>query len=426
MGILKFVHASDLHLGSPFKGLHILEPGIGDYLLKAGFDTFDNILRICIQNKVDFLLVAGDVFDAEDRGLKAQLRFRDGLAELTRKGIRSFVAHGNHDPLSSWAAQLDWPEGVKIFGDRIETIPITRNGEILCHIQGMSYPRAEVRDNLSQKFKRPADSPFAIALLHANVGRNTSHEPYAPCSIDDLVSSGFDYWALGHVHKTNVLQKRKPAIVYPGNPQGLHINESGIHGVYLTCVKDGVLSDLSYIPTDSVRWYNLTGESGLDVSSIETEERLLRAIDEQCEKIRSEAENRSVILRLELRGRSPLHSLLSREKFFIELESTVREKWIDKEPFLFLERIVNNTRSPLDLEVRRKAGDFITEVLESIEQARNDPALFEALKKEGISPLYESRFWPGELPVPSVVELHEILNEAESLLVDHLLGEESS
>lgn len=426
MGTFKFVHASDLHLGSPFKGLLSVEPRIGDYLLKAGYAAFDNILHICIQNKVDFLLVAGDVFDAEDRGLKAQIRFRDGLAKLARNGINSYVVHGNHDPLSGWTAQLDWPEGVKIFGDQIETVPNIRNGEILCHIQGMSYPRAEVRENLAQKFKRPNDSPFSLALLHANVGTNTGHEPYAPCSLEDLNSAGFDYWALGHVHKTNVLQTEKPVIVYPGNPQGLHINETGKHGVYLTCVQDGKISDLSFIPTDVVRWYNLTGAAGLDISSAETEEELLRLIDNQCEQTRTDAGNRSVIIRLELQGRSSLHSPLSRDKFLLDLESSLKEKWIHKEPFLFPERIVNKTRYPVDLDFRRKAGDFIAEVLELIDRNRKNPELLQALKKDGLSSLYESRLWPGELNPPSDVELQDILNDAESLLVDHLLGEESS
>ncbi|MBN1902227.1 DNA repair exonuclease [Candidatus Sumerlaeota bacterium] len=426
MGNFKFVHSSDLHLGSPFKGLLGMESSTGNRLLEAGFEAFQNILRICVQNKVDFLLIAGDVFDAEDRGLKAQIRFRDGLAELAEKGIRSFVVHGNHDPLSGWAAQLEWPEGVKIFGDRIETAPVTREGEILCHIQGISYPKADIRENLSRNFKRPPASPFAIALLHANLGTGTGHEPYAPCSIEDLDASGFDYWALGHVHKAGVIRKEKPAIVYPGNPQGLHINESGRHGIYLATVTNGHLTDLSFLPTDVVRWFNLTGESALDISSIETEEELLGLIDAQCEKINTEAEDRSAIVRLELRGRAPLHSHLCRETYLEDLKSALQEKWIHKDSFLFLERIGNNTRLPVNLEAHRKAGDFIAEILELIDQARTSPDFLEALKKEHLSPLYESRLWPPELSPPSESELRDILNEVEILLVDQLIGEEPS
>ena len=99
MPTYRFVHAADLHLDSPFKGLKRVAPEIGEILRKSTFEAFDAIIDLCMNEEVDALLVAGDVFDSADRSLAAQLRFVDGLRKLETAGIQSFVCHGNHDPL---------------------------------------------------------------------------------------------------------------------------------------------------------------------------------------------------------------------------------------------------------------------------------------------------------------------------------------
>ena len=121
---LRFVHAADLHLDSPFGGLRSLAPEIAETLYQATFKAYDNIIDLCIQEQVNALLIAGDIFDGADRSLRAQLKFRDGLIRLQEANIRSFICHGNHDPLDGWEAQLTFPEGCHRFGSELEQVPV--------------------------------------------------------------------------------------------------------------------------------------------------------------------------------------------------------------------------------------------------------------------------------------------------------------
>ena len=116
MESFKFVHTADLHLDTPFSGISEVSDRIASRLRDATLQAFDNIIELCLQHRVAFLLVAGDIYDARDRSLRAQVRFRDGLARLGQAGISAFVVHGNHDPLSSRIATIQWPDEVQIFG----------------------------------------------------------------------------------------------------------------------------------------------------------------------------------------------------------------------------------------------------------------------------------------------------------------------
>ena len=274
---LKFVHAADLHLDSPFRGIRSEAPDyVADTLRRATFDAYENIISLCLREGVDALLVAGDVYDGADRSLRAQLKFVDGLALLDGAGIRSFVCHGNHDPLDGWEARLSLPLGCVRFGPEVSGEPVFPGAPERAAVYGVSYPTREVRENLTPLFtKASLDGGFGIGLLHANVGGNPNHDSYAPCTVVDLAETGFDYWALGHVHTRQVLRQERPTVVYPGNPQGRHPLETGERGVYLVEVDDYGAVSLDFRPVDVVRWETLeVGIAGLD-----TEQELLDAVD---------------------------------------------------------------------------------------------------------------------------------------------------
>ena len=209
MSKLRFVHAADLHLDSPFSGLRAVAPDeVSSTLRRATFDVYDNIVDLCIEERVDALLVAGDVYDGADRSLRAQLKFVDGLRRLDEAGIRSFICHGNHDPLDGWEARLDLPDGCVRFGPEVTGEPVFPKDPERATVYGISYPQRDVRENLSPRFRDLPNGGFKIGLLHANVGGNTDHESYAPCSVSDLEETSIDYWALGHVHTRTVLRVR--------------------------------------------------------------------------------------------------------------------------------------------------------------------------------------------------------------------------
>ncbi|MGE5542038.1 MAG: metallophosphoesterase family protein, partial [Bacillota bacterium] len=170
-----FVHCADLHLDSPFEGVRSAEPSVASILCDATFRAFGNVIDLAIRERADFLIIAGDVYDGANRSLRAQLRFRDGLRRAVENGVRCFVSHGNHDPLTGWEAGLSLPEGVHRFGGDVERVTVKRGGSELCRLYGVSYRARNVQENLSRRFKAETEGPFSIGVLHCNVGGNPDH-----------------------------------------------------------------------------------------------------------------------------------------------------------------------------------------------------------------------------------------------------------
>jgi len=357
MDSFRFVHAADLHIDSPFAGVGDADNRVATRLREATYEAFQNLVDLCINQNADFLVIAGDVYDGADRSVRAQLRFREGLSKLADKGIKSFVVHGNHDPLDGWQSSISWPEGVHIFGAIPEWKNFEKNGEVVAAVQGMSYPTREVTDNLATQFT-PPESPslFAIGLLHANVGANSAHPNYAPCSVEDLSESGIDYWALGHVHTRQTLKRSAPVIAYPGNTQGRHPNETGARGALVVNVDLSGASRSEFVALDVVRWER----SDIDISNLETIDSLDSAIRQATDNLSVEAEDRDVVCRLTLVGRGPLHEQLSADGAVMDLLEAVRGTWSGGgSPWVWVERIVDSTRPAIDIESRAKQDDFL-------------------------------------------------------------------
>ena len=417
---LRFVHAADLHLDSPFKGLREVAPDhVAQALHNATFQAYENIIKLCITEKVDALLVAGDIFDSADRSLRAQLRFAEGLRTLDKAGIRSFVCHGNHDPLDGWEARLDYPESCQRFGEEFEAVPVFEADPGRAVIHGISYPRREVTENLVSRLGRVTPGPFSIGLLHTNVGNDPGHAPYAPCSLDDLRQSGIDYWALGHIHTRQILHERDPAVVYPGNPQGRHLNETGARGVYLVDVDDGDNIRPEFRAVDSIRWERLA----VDIAAQETEQDLLDALHEGMQGALDAAADRPVVVRVTLYGRGKLKQFLRQANAVGDLVEQINDVWVGRTPFLWCERIEDQTRAPFDRQERLAGSDFLAEVLRTADQAREDPERLAHLRR-GLAELYEHHRYRRYLDAaPTDNDLIALIEEAEMMAVT-LLAED--
>ncbi len=134
-------------------------------------------------------------------------------------------------------------------------MPVIRNGRELAHIHGVSFPRRDIRDNLSLQFNVKNADVISIAVLHANVGADSQHENYAPCTLQDLVSKPFDYWALGHVHAHKILRQEHPAVVYPGNVQARQFREAGPRGCCIVNLTRHTSPQIAFIPAvDAIRF----------------------------------------------------------------------------------------------------------------------------------------------------------------------------
>lgn len=357
MDSFRFVHAADLHIDSPFAGVGDADNRVATRLREATYEAFQNLVDLCINQNADFLVIAGDVYDGADRSVRAQLRFRDGLSKLADAGIQSFVVHGNHDPLDGWQSSISWPEGVHVFGATPEWKNFEKNGEVVAAIQGMSYPTREVTENLATQFAPPeSGNLFAIGLLHANVGANSAHPNYAPCTVEDLSASGIDYWALGHVHTRQTLKRAAPVIAYPGNTQGRHPNETGARGALVVDVDPSGASRSDFVALDVVRWER----SDVDISNLETIDSLDSAIRQATDNLSVQAEDRDVVCRLNIVGRGPLHEQLAADGAVEDLLDSVRNTWnASGSPWVWVERITDSTRPAIDIEARAKQDDFL-------------------------------------------------------------------
>jgi len=387
-------------------------------LQQATFQTYMNIIQLCMDEKVDALLVAGDIYDGADRSLQAQLRFYQGLGQLNDAGIASFVCHGNHDPLNGWLAQLKRPPLSWQFRETVEAVPLDPGAPERAMIYGFSYPRRDVTNNIARTFRHDPERGFAIGLLHANVGGDTDHANYAPCTIDDLTATDINYWALGHIHKHRVLQQQEPTVVYPGNPQGRHPNETGERGVYYVEVDDNGQVTLQFRPVDVVRWEAVT----LDISDMDSDQDLVDVPTQRLEDTLAAAE-RSVLCRVRLIGRGPLHSTLQRDGYLESLRIALNSTGVQRLPFFWCERVVDATLAPLDREARRQAGDFLGTVLRSIDGLRENPDGLSDIRKT-IDDLFRStrlrKYFPEGY---NDAELLNLLRDAEEHIVTALVDE---
>lgn len=427
MANYRFIHAADLHLDSQFGVLSAEFPELAQILRRSTFETYDRIIDLCIEEKVDALLIAGDVFDSAEGSLGAQWSFVSGLERLSQQGIKSFVCHGNHDPLDGWRAGLDWPEGAYQFGSEPHAIPFDEADPNSPLVTGVSYPTQEVRNNLVTRFPPPTSNRPSIGLVHANVGADTGHENYAPCTIDDLITSGYDYWALGHVHTRRELRGRNdgaPVVVYPGNTQGRHRNEQGPRGVYIVEMDEsaGVMA-LDFHPTDGIRWQ----EFECSIDELETDQELIDAVDENVRIAIDEADGRHLVYRVLLTGSGSLHNSLVQPNYLDDLQRQFNSTFAELRPFALCEKIVDSSSTQFDRDQLASGTDFVADLLAFINQLKNDPEQRAQLKNRAeLDALFghtrARRYLKDSDPDDSSIV--ELIDQAERFLLSNLVETE--
>ena len=416
MSTFRFIHCSDLHIDSPFRGFSAIHPEWAERLRNAPLQSFLNIVDLAVREQVDAVIIAGDVFDGEDKSLQAQFKFRRGLQTLSEHHIPSFIAHGNHDPLNTWSTTLKWPEGVTVFpGSGVHSFSVMKEGQALAHIYGISFPERDVFDNLALLFERKQDSGFAVAVLHANVGSHPDHDPYAPCAVDDLVNRGMDYWALGHIHARTVVRENHPAIVYCGNSQGRHFRETGPRGCCLVTLQEDAPSDVRFVATDAIRFM----ESAVDLSSSTTMDAVVEEIVRHCQFLLDHAEDRSLVVRLTLEGRTDVHALLRKGGTLENLRDEVLQNFSDRRSGLWLEFRLQ-TRGVYDIDALKQGKDFVADLIALYDSKADPESLAEC--REALKPLFRS--WEGGYLLSETTddELREILFQARNLTLDLLVN----
>jgi len=452
---VRFVHAADLHLDTAFSGLaRDISPHLAAHLHEATFTALDRLVSLCESEKADFLILAGDVWNQEECSLRAQLALRDACEKLERLGIPVFVAHGNHDPLSSRFEKVRLPANVTVFGPTVSAVPVCRPGygdEILAVVHGISHSGPKETRNLAAWFRRTEDPCPQIGVLHTtlNLGKSSGESPYAPCSPDDLAASGLDYWALGHIHEYGTAC-REPLAVYPGSIQGLHINEQGPHGCVVVCLeadaqrlptsKENVIASCAFHPLSSVGWKileinteELAAPTEADRESAEHEEhepadtmadlgRLERLVRQQlavaAESVWPTCE--TLVVRVRLTGRTPLDALLRRPSVCRELQDLLREGQESGMVRVWVKDLDVQTLPELDRALAVKREDLLGEILRRADSWRENPSLLSSCAREALEDLYSRGRSRKVLEEPDQTQLAVLLEEAERLCADLL------
>lgn len=250
---IQFLHMADLHLDSPFIGLSTLPQPLFSAIQESTFQSLERITTVAIKEAVDFVLIAGDIYDSEDQSVRAQARFAKEMKRLEAANIPVFMIHGNHDFIEKHKEKLELPSNVHVFSEQVEVMSHKTATGVSVNIYGFSYNERHIRSSRVGEYKIQGDADFHIALLHGSeVSSSEEHDVYAPFRVQEISKKGFDYWALGHIHKRQLLAE-SPSIYYPGNIQGRNRKESGEKGASIITLSEASTT-IDFIGTSPIIW----------------------------------------------------------------------------------------------------------------------------------------------------------------------------
>lgn len=407
--MFRFLHAADIHLDSPLKGLSQYEGAPVEQLRGATRRALAALVALAIDEAVRFVIIAGDLYDGDWPDYNTGLFFNRQMMRLKEAGIPAFVIAGNHDAANKMTRTLQLPDNVTLFPHARADTRVLEDVGVALH--GQSFAGQAVTEDLSQAYPAARPGLFNIGVLHTSATGRTGHETYAPCTPAGLQAKGYDYWALGHIHTREVLQQTPP-IVFPGNIQGRHVGETGPKGCYLCTVDDQRRVTLAFRAVDVVRWEL----AEIDVGGLATRDEVQQAVVRGLRGCRDQADGRLLAVRVVFRGTTPLHQELAaqRGRLTNEVRSWAEEAGGD----IWIEKVQIRTTAPRS--ARRDAADGddpLSELREILAELRRDPEQWSAC---GIGFDDLRNKLPDELghllPVDDPEWRASVLEEAEALL----------
>lgn len=413
--MFRFIHAADIHLDSPLKGLEAHEDAPTEEIRGATRRAFDNLIDLAIDEKVDFVLIVGDLYDGDWKDYNTGLFFVSRMGRLAKAGIKVFIVSGNHDAASLITKNMPLPDNVTLFSPGKPQSKTIDHLRVVIH--GQSYSVKAVIDNLAAGYPQRDSDYFNIGLLHTSLTGRADHENYAPCSVSDLKTKGYDYWALGHIHKREVVSE-EPLIIFSGNIQGRHIKETGSKGATLVTVEEGRVIDVEERELDVLRW----ATCDVDLSECETTENIYAAVRAAFEGEVAKADGRTLAVRLILTGKCPVHAqLLERTGPWTEefrgIAASLGDVWLEKVKF--------NTSREVSLEEIIGEDSPIAGLIKSIRELVLDGENLTALLPElaTLKAKLPAEIYGSEEPFleTSPEKIAELRTEVQEMLISKLL-----
>jgi len=396
---LKFIHTADIHLDSPLSGLAAYKDAPADLLRTVTRDAFTRLIDLAIEESVDFMVIAGDLYDGTWKDYNTGHFFCREMGRLNKAGIPVYLLYGNHDAESEMTKKLTLPANVHTFESRKANT--FRIDALKVALHGRSYKEAATLDNLAASYPAPVAGWLNIGVLHTALGGYAAHANYAPCTLAELTAKSYQYWALGHVHEHAILQK-DPWVVFPGNLQGRHIRETGTRGAMLVTADETGIQSVERVLVDALRWH----KAEVDVSSAATLPEVSRLVGQAFEQLMNDTpQNIYLCVRVCIQGKTAAHGEL------FGLEKQLREDILGQAAALgmdrlWVEKVCLETEPRVDAAQMATRSDAIADLQKFLVDAPSDPALLASLL-EDLRPLVDKM--PIEV-VHGVPELHAIRN----------------
>lgn len=363
--MFKFLHTADIHLDSPLLKLVQYEGAPVQRLRQATRRALENLITLAINEQVNFVLIAGDLYDGSWRDYNTGLYFISQMAKLRKAGIPVYIITGNHDAVSRMTRTLRLPDGIHMFPvDNPKTVQID---DIGVAIHGQGFATQAVHTNLSSEYPNAIGGYFNIGMLHTCATGREGHEPYAPCTIAGLQSKGYDYWALGHIHQRETLCE-DPLIVFPGNIQGRHIRETGPKGCIIVSVDDNGVPATGFHELDVARWERCS----VDISNSEDPFEVVAQVIDHIEEFLEQEGDHLLVLRIEITGICHAHTDLvaNQERWTNEIRSQVLSVVGDR---IWVEKVKFQTELPSDNDLDISADGPIGTLLEYFNDIQSNP-----------------------------------------------------
>ena len=397
-----FLHASDIHFGFPLgalDGCRQLDATMRAELVEQMQGAFDNLIDLAIREDVLFVVLAGDLYDSAEAQDNQQGRFRSGLVRLADHGIRVFMVHGNHDPLrSSFRPRRPLPDNVHIFNADTPHEFEVPAGDEQVHVAGVSFGSRSVPENLAQRFHSlPREhARWRVGVLHTSLAGSAEHDPYAPCSVDDLRNAPVGYWALGHIHLRSDRNSLGPGRwwAYPGNLQGRSFKPAECHpkGALLVRLAHDGFEAPEFRACDTVRFASVD----IDISEAGGVEESYELAADALAQHASAADGRRLVARVRLVGRHAQHAEFRRLASAGSYLDNLLDSFHDELGTTVVAGAVSEVRPAVDPAEIRKGESLLATALQRLDQLSDDELLAlatsnvartaaEVLRKPGVS-----------------------------------------
>lgn len=401
----RFLHASDLWMDVALGGVAEAPAHVRDCLVDARLNATGRLFEAAVREAVDFVVLAGNVVQPHLASPRVLLALVEHFRRLAKANIAVYWAAGRADPREAWPEWLGLPDNVHRFGrERVESIIHQRDGLALAKVLGV---RADGSSPLPCGVCRADDS----GLFTIGVGCGAANPA-------ELEASGVHYWALGGECKRGVVNSGRRLAIYAGTHQAVAADQFGAHGATLVRVDASGGTEVTFLPTDVVRFSHqrLLVDDDATRTSLEL---LMRA---RADQLRQEASNVQWLARWTVAGDGRLPGQLRRGPLAAQLADWLRGEVGQTSPGVWTTQVAAETSSPLPrdwFEEDTIRGDY----LRAARQYQTDTNLPIALEKF-VGPAVLANVPGSEVTLSDPEHRRQALSEAATLGAELLTGEE--